>query len=166
MEVKKNSAFVASIDMLKLCELMEAVPELGPLSYETMSDAIGRDVRNGARHIMESARRRVQEQYGIVFICDRTKGLRRLANEEIAPHASEEGTGKIRRTAHRSIKQIEAADYDKLSNDQRIAHNVARSWLGALHLSAKPNQRKEIERRVAEAHESLPFAKTLEAFKK
>jgi hypothetical protein len=74
---------------------------------------------------------------------------------------------KIRRASRREGKRIThgVRDFNALPNDLKIKHNAAVSMFGVFEHMTKPTQIKKLEGKVEQAHESLPLAKTLEAFK-
>lgn len=160
-ETGKRSDAGQNIDIQILSDFLRK--QAGEVSYEAMSDILGRDVRNGAWAVLAGARR-VLLREGIVFGTIRGVGIKCLTDEEIV------GTGhaairKTRRATRRAINTLACADYDKLTNEARIKHNTYASLLGALNAVTKEPQVRKIEASVKSAQAKLPLAKTLDVFK-
>lgn len=149
-----------SVDTQALERLLLAVEIGGDISYQTMNKAIGRDVQNGARHILMSAVRRVQRDRHMVFAPVFGKGLKRLTDAGVLG-IGEQAIAAIGRKSRRTVKKLACADYDKLTTAEKTTHNVLVSQLGALaHVTSGSTQKKLTERA---GHEKLPVAKMLEA---
>jgi len=132
--------------------------------YAELSEVIGRDIRKhrGALYTaMNSLRRDGQKVFGTM----RGEGLKRLDDSGILQSA--EGTiPSIHRTIRRGMKTLACSNYDHLDNEEKIRHNATASHCGALLLATKPAATKRLMAAVAEKHEELPTARTLELFSK
>jgi hypothetical protein len=90
-----------------LIQTLRAVPLGGEISYRTLSEAIGRDVRTVARGRLTSARNIAQRDHGVCFFAQRGQGLRRITIEEM-PQVGEHARRRIRSTTRGALKTITA----------------------------------------------------------
>ena len=80
-------AFKRSIDTQTVVDRLRA-SEIGDLvTYASISEALGRDVTNGARSVLQSARRIVLNEDQMVFGVVTRVGLKRLSDVEIVDAA-------------------------------------------------------------------------------
>lgn len=77
----------------------------------------------------------------------------------------EAATDRVRRISRRSAEKMLCADFDKLTNEQKIEFNTHVSILGALAMVTRTDKVKQVKAAVAVANEKLPLASTLIAFK-
>lgn len=162
--MSKRSIPELSIDTQTLERALLTVAVGEVVGYESLSKLIGRNVQNGATHLLQSARRRVQRDHHIVFEPVRGEGLKRLDDEGKA-RSGESALAKIRSTARRGQEKLLCVDdFDSLSNDAKIKHNLSLSVLGALRQVAKATTMKRLEGKVSNSkHDALPVAKFLDA---
>lgn len=145
--------------LLKTCAIGDVV------TYAALSDAIGRDVQNGARHILVSAERRVQREQ-MVFEPVRNVGVKRLDDAAIVGTTA--GTmDRVRNLARRQRRKLECVqDFDALPNELKLKHNVAVSVFGILGHITSDRQVKKLESKMtAQQHDALPMAKFLDAMR-
>lgn len=162
VEEKKRAIQETSVDTRLLYQRLQSMGPAEEISYEDLSAVIDRDVRNGARHNMESARHMAQRIDGMIFDCVRGVGLKRLDDSGIVKTADSR-MKRIRGQARRGVKALACAT-GELGNDDLIKHNAAMSIMGAILHATKQKTRNLIERKVADIKESLPLAKTLRLF--
>lgn len=165
MEVKKATPFVTSIDTRTLADALAKVDPGAFVSYSALSAIIGRDVTKAARGVLDAARRTVQRDTRIVFDVVRTEGLRRLVDPEIA-RSGDVTRGKIHRAASRGIKRVSCADYDKLADGDKVAHNASLSMLGAVKLFTTRRAVRKLEEATGIAQSKIPIRETLALFRK
>lgn len=135
------------------------------VSYEELSKAIGRDVQNGARHILHSARRRLLAQDRIVFGVVTDVGLKRLDDHGIVGTAGQR-LRHIRRTATMGAREMSSVqDFAALPNDTKVQHNAGLSVFGILRHVTRSQTMLKLEGAVREANDKLPLAKMLDAVK-
>ena len=144
--------------------LTMAVGEM--VSYTDLSALIGRDVRNGARHLLQTARKRVQRDNQMVFTPIWGQGLKRLDDTAIA-HSGEAARVKMHNISRRTRQKLACvSDFEALPNDAKIAHNVAMSVFGAIEQVTQPKALQKLAAHVTNGkHDALPTAKFLEAMK-
>lgn len=134
------------------------------VTYAELDKLTGRNVQNGDRYILQTAMRACLRD-GLAFGIVRKIGAKRLADAEIVIEASA-ALPRIRHLAKRaSRKMVAVADFASLPNEMKVRHNSVLSIFGAVaHMSTEKAVTK-IEKRVAEANQTLALANTLEAFK-
>ena len=154
--------FEASVDA-KLIRSVLAESKVGDVvTYEQLSKAIGRDVREHARSALGTARRGLLRDERIVFGVEQNVGLVRLNDEEIVSSA-ESDRRRIQRTAKRSLQRLSVVDFDKLSEEKKRAHIVASAQIGVVAMFAKSSSSKRIESKVT-GSDAIPIGETLKLF--
>lgn len=146
------------IGLLKKCEVGQMI------TYASLSQAIGRNVQTAARHITESARDIVQRDYHMVFSCVLNEGLKRLDDTAIV-ELHRGSTARISRHAARTIRKMSCAEYERLSQSQKVQFNVGVSVLGAIGQITRRKQIATVEKRVTETMDKVAFGKMLDMFK-
>lgn len=160
MEMKTR--FEMSIDTRVLYDRLKQAVVGEVVTFEQMSDLLGRKVE-GACPNLQSALRRLEGE-GIAFANIRAKGYQRMNDVEIVGTAEHAREG-LRRAAKKAIKRLTCVqNFDALPNEQKIKHNAALSGFGAIASIMSPGRVKKLEERVAQTGAQLPLAKTLEAF--
>lgn len=149
-----------SVDTQTLERLLMDVPQGGAIDYETLTKAIGRDVQSRARHILQSAVRRVLREKQIVFAPIMGKGLKRLTDSGVLG-VGEAAIASIGRKSRRTVKKLACADYKSLKPSEQTQHNVLVSHLGVLAHITSAGTQKKLE--ASAGHEKLPVAKMLAA---
>lgn len=115
------------------------------ISYDDMSAAAMCDVR--ASSLVSRVVRLMVRDHQIVFYTIRRQGIRRAESAEIV--TSEQCTPKrVLRMASRSMHRLATADYDTLSNEDKLKHSATTSALGAIALFSKPASQKKIEKAI------------------
>lgn len=141
----------------RLAEL--AIDEV--VSYTDLSQLIGRDVQNGARHILNSARNRLLTIHGRVMGCVVNEGIKRLTDVGIVG-TGEQAMKHIHRTTRRAGRKLRAvADYDALTKADQSRLNLHRAMFGTLHAATSERKLKKLEAHVGA--ELAPNRKMLEA---
>lgn len=133
------------------------------ITYETLSKAIGRDVREHARSALGTARHGVLRDNKIVFGVQNNVGLVRLNDVEIVK-TTESDRRKMHRTAGRALRRLESADYEALDNDSKRSHIVASAQFGVLRSLSTSASTKKIESKVSGSSDALPIGETLKLF--
>lgn len=153
-----------SLDAKLLYERLKSAKIGDVVTYQELSNIIGRDVLDPGRGLLQTARRKALREDYFVFGIVRKEGLKRLSDLEIVA-TGEDTVGRIRRTARRGFRTITAVkDFEALPNEAKIRHNVYASMLGAVAMAASAPQMKKLEKKVSEAKAQLSLTKTLEAF--
>jgi hypothetical protein len=147
----------------KILESVLAEATVGDLvTYETLSKAIGRDVRVFALPSLRSARHGLLKAKNMVFGCEANVGYRRLNDSQIVDSA-ESDRMKMKRAANRSIKKLGVVDFDKLPPEKKKQHTVASAQMGAIALFSGKNATKKIAESVNDKT-TLAIGETLKMF--
>jgi hypothetical protein len=153
-----------SVDSQLLIKRLKEVNKGDTVTYEELSKVISGDVRKKDRYAMVRAIHRLLKDERIVFSVVRKQGLKRLEDAEHVGIGSV-ATDKVRRISRRSAEKMLCADFSKLTNEEKVEYNTHLSVLGALAMVTKTDRIKQVKAAVEVAHEKLPLASTLLAFK-
>lgn len=133
------------------------------VTYETLSKAIGRDVRQFAWNAVSTARNSLLNEKKFVFGIEKNVGLVRLNDSQIVD-TSESDRRKMKRAAGRSIRKLGVVDYAKLTDDKKKQHTIAAAQMGAISMFAGKSATKKIATKVNEGKETLAIGETLAMF--
>jgi threonine dehydrogenase-like Zn-dependent dehydrogenase len=167
MEAKRKGINELHTDTRILINVLESklVKEGGEMvSYKELSQAIARNVQNGARGLLTTAMKHVEKQNNIVLVSVRNEGIKRTEdliglNDATLHHIGKASNKSLRRT-------LNALPNTKLDPAQTTALYARMSALGAFAVCSKPASLKTIEGRVAETQKELPVTETLKLFGK
>lgn len=163
-ETKRTLIPELSHDTETLAACLRTVPVGGTVSYETLSGLIRGNVQQGARHLLDSARRIVQREEQAVFGTIRGVGLKRLTDTDKA-RTGGASLQRINRTSRRGIQILSCVqDFDKLDLNDKVKHNAYLSILAVFYEVSRPKSVRRIEGAVAVMQKQLPFTDTLRAF--
>ena len=145
--------------------LMKLEPA-GEVSYSELSELIGRDIRNGAKHYLKTARNTVRREYGIVTRCDPVKKcVYRVDHANIA-RVQDARLKHINRQAKLGRSELGCVDLSKLTEADKSVFNAKASHLSVLAEVTKHKQILRLEKVCDQAQAALPAAKAaLEMFK-
>jgi len=159
-----KGAFELSADARLLIQHLEGVEEGQEITYETLSNVIGRDVRNQAYGQLCTARKRLLDD-GIVFETVRGIGIRRMTASEIANTVGLHSIKRIQRESKRGLRRLSCAAMGNLTNEDIIKMNTSASVLGVVAEFSKTKSVHTIEGHIAETDgKELPIGKSLELF--
>jgi hypothetical protein len=156
-----------SVDAQALAKVLEAAQPGEVVPYATLSAVIRKDVQRAGYSTMDSARRLLIRDKGMVFEAVLNVGLKRLEGSGIVA-LGPDANGRIRRTAGRAIKKMACIGtaYDSLSTDEKSSYNSNISALGAVKLFTGAPSIKRIESQVRASSAQLPPAEVLGLFAK
>ena len=167
MEAKRKPINELHTDTRILINVLESNLVKGgkdTVSYQELSAAIARNVQNGARGLLNTARKHIEQEHGITLVCIKGQGVKKTND---LTGLLDQTTHHISRTSRKSVKRVlNAMPNIELSNTDRTAINARLSQLGAISMFAKPSSTKVIEGKVAELQKELPTAETLRLFGK
>lgn len=153
-----------SIEAKLVYERLKQAAEDEVVTYSELSKVAGRNITGRARHVLQTARGMCERLDRIVFGCVMKVGLRRLKNDEI-PDIGVAKMSHIRRTVKRATRTMACANYDALSPEKRLSHNVSLSMFGVLHEVSKPSVSALLSREdVANSH-ALPIGRVFDLIK-
>jgi hypothetical protein len=134
------------------------------IGYEELGALIGRDVRNGSRWVLQSARRKAFSEDRMMFGVISKVGLKRLSESEKV-HIGEHQFGKVHRAARRGAKEQASVDVTKLTGDELKESNRHASIFGLMAHFTKPSSAKRLNAALDKSSGPLPVMRTLEAFR-
>lgn len=134
------------------------------VGYDELSHLISGDVQTKHRYLLETARRALLNEDRVVIECVWGEGVKRLENEAI-PAIGAQARGRIHRISKKAAKKMTCADFDKLSNEQKLEWNTNMSLMGVLAMVTKTSKILQLKAAVTAIEDRLPLNKTLELFK-
>lgn len=158
-----NTKFTRSSDTRFIIQKLREV-EIGEIiSYTILADAIAKGVSD-LKGPMSSARRVLLREENMVFEAITGVGLRRLSDTQIVGTATRTAR-HIRRTARRAVQTLSAvSDFSKLDRNDQMRHSAAASVFGAVAEMTTERGITRLQQKIED--KALPFAATLEAFRK
>lgn len=154
--------FEMSVDTKMVYDRLLGIGET--IGYDQLSELVGRDIRDGAYGSLMSARRRALNHDGVLFDAVTNVGLKRMSDPEIVS-AGQRDIDKIRRAARRGYTKLTCVqNFDSLPEDERVKHNTFQTVFSALNTVTKAPAIARVEKHVSKTMQTLPLAKTLEAF--
>lgn len=156
--------FETSAETRFIFQAMDKVPHGETITYESLSESIGRDVRLYATSALSSAIT-MQLKKQRVFECVRGVGYKLLTSKEIVRTQGDKALSHIKRTARRYVKRIASCVYDELNDVEKIRHNAHLSALGTINYLSKPAAINQIEQELKITRQrDLPIGNTLRLF--
>lgn len=153
----KKPSFAASADAKTLVGLMRNIKVGEVLTYETMAEALNRNVTHD-RSVIYTARGIVQKEDRMVFDSVFKLGIKRLDDSEIV-NLGDRARTRVRRLSRKVTQAIVCVNYDTLSRDAQVRHNTALSMFGVMAELATNKSFIKLESHVATAGTELPVGK-------
>ena len=148
----------------KILESALSEAKVGDLiTYEALSRAIGRDVRQFALPSLRSARHGLLKSKNMVFGVETGVGYRRLDDSQIVD-STEADRQKLKRAANRSIRKLGVVNFDNLPPEKKKQHTVAAAQMGAIAMFSSKSTTKKIASNVNESKATLAIGETLSMF--
>ncbi len=161
----RKTLFDRVIETQKAIDVMQPTVRGEIATYAVLEKEMGCNPQAGGRSNVNSARRYLQREHGMVFAAVSNVGYKCLTDAEIVK-SSPEALTKSRRASRRAAQRLTCVEYDKLSKENKVAHQVHLSLFGAIQAISKADAAKKLTTHVQETMRSLPLNQTLEAFKK
>lgn len=163
MEIKHQIREI-NVDARALLARMKAAGVGEIITYDEMSELIGRDVRGGSRHVLEAARRWARRER-IIFGAVTGIGIKRL-DDAGKVRVGSGMMDKIRRTSRRAAQTLAAVeDFGALPNEMKVQHNMSLSIYGIIQQATSSKMQNRISERVDGAENGvLAIKKSLELF--
>lgn len=161
----RRTLFDRAIETQAAIDLMEPIKRDEIATYDALREAMGCDPQHGGRSNVNSARRYLQRENGMVFVAVPNVGYKRLTDAAIV-ESSPEALTKSRRASRRAAHRLTCVEFDDLSKDHKIAHQVHLSLFGAIQAIAKADSAKKLTVHVRDSMRSLPLNQTLDCFRK
>lgn len=154
-----------SVERRLLEQRLSTLQEDEEITYQAISELIGKDIKNGSWHYLQNAREWVLNHHNIVTRCIPTIGIKRLRDSAIVG-AGLERTRHIRKTAGKGVKEMGAVqDFNALADNEKITHNAVVMGLTLARFATKSTTTKKIESKVTAQTRDLPIGRILEIMK-
>jgi len=154
-----------SLDTQTVERILLSVEVGSVVTYAILSESIGRNVQEDARHIMESARRRVLRSHQMVFEPVIDVGLKRLDDVGIVS-LGPSVVGRIHNLAKRGSQKLSSVqDFDALPNELKIELSTRRAQLGVMRHMSTEKVTKKLSGAISEPTKAMPLRQSLEAMK-
>jgi hypothetical protein len=166
--VKRNSISETKIETQALTRLLLTAEVGQTIAYEQLNAACGMNTQDDARGYLATARKNAEAELHCVFDTVFNVGLKRLEPAEYHGVGTKVRNG-LRRKARRTFRRltrITNAEYESLPAESRNALDAERTMLAFVSRASGNAARKKIEGVVQDQRQAIPFAKTLELFKK
>ena len=158
-----NLRFELSADAKIIRSVMQECKIGETVTYDTLSQAIGRDVRKFAKGPIVTCRRTLLNELNMVFECVPNEGYKRLSDCDIV-RSIESDRRKVSRASGKSIRKLSCVDFAALNDQEKHAHTVAAAQFGAIQLFSKSSTTKRIESKVSSGDTTIPVADTIKLF--
>lgn len=136
------------------------------ITYDALSKAIGRDVREYARSSMYAAMRQLRAEHNYVFAARTNVGYQRMSDVEIVVNVATRQRQSVQRKANRNLNLLRIVDYHELPEEHRMQHIVASAQFGVIASMANASSTKRIAHEVANNGKPLAIGETLAMFTK
>src|SRR5262245_24417090 len=133
-----------STDTKLLYERLKLLQPNEVVTYDELSQIVGRDVRKQSRSNLTSAVRRCGNEDNIVIDTVINVGVKR-ATDQMIIKKTEKVRSHMSRTVTRHMKRVQCADYNALSRQDQTEHNTALAWAGLVAHISKVAALKKIE---------------------
>lgn len=154
-----------SIDTQTLERILEATSIGDVVTFQVLSEAIGRDVQLQARGNLRSARLRLLRHHHMVFGAITNVGLKRLNDE--GKIGAAHGHVKRGRNQFRRARQTATAvdNFSALPNHLKVEHNVIVAQSGALLHMTSAKATRTLEGKIGEPEKAFKPKESLELMK-
>lgn len=144
----------------QIMDLFRQAAENETVTHETIGAVIGHDTRKTTgQSLVQAARHRILKESQIVMGSVRGVGWKRLAPEEITK-IGPATVRTARRATSRGIANLMCAEFDRLSNEDKIKHSTSMSILGAMQLMASGPTLGRVEKRLIANNTTEPLSET------
>lgn len=153
-----------SVDSQVIIANLRAMKKGDVIGYSDLSKLISSDVTTKSRYALNTARRRVLMDDGMVFEAVRGVGIKRMDDTGIIS-IGEQSERRLHRLSRNAMRKLSCADMDNLNNDQKLEVATHSSVIGAIAVITKPSKIRLIKAAVQQSEKQLPVNKSLEIFK-
>jgi hypothetical protein len=158
-----SPSFVKSHDASVIESLLSETKVGDTVTFQKMSEAIGRDVRKFAHGAMNTARKCLLRDKRIVFDSVRDVGLVRLGDAEIVKSSTSD-VQSIKRKSMKRIQKLSCVVFENLTDDAKRQHLALSSQLGVIAMFSANGSTKKIESHVKPNSSQLAIGETLKLF--
>lgn len=148
----------------KIIESVLGECEVGStITYDAITRAIGRDVRDHAMGALNSARKALLNEKGLVFDVIPNVGFVRLDDKSIV-QSTESDRKKMHRASKRALKKLAVVNYGELDEETKRKHTTASAQMGVMAMFSQKTSTKKIEARLSDKSIALSIGDTLRMF--
>ena len=162
---RRKTLFDRAIETQAAIQVMRPIGRGEIATYGALEKEMGCNPQAGGRSNVNSARRYLQREHGMVFVAVPNVGYRRLTDTEIVA-GGPGGHAKVRRVSRREATALTCVDFDGLSEAQQASQQGHLTLHAATQALNRADAIKKIEPAIKKSMRSLPLNQTLEAFKK
>lgn len=153
-----------SVDSQVILARLKTMRKGDVVTYDELTKLIQSDIRKKSYYCLNTARRRLLMDDGMVFESVRGVGIKRMDDEQIIS-IGEQSERKLHKLSRNAMRKLGCANTDNLTNEQRIDLYAHCSAIGAIALITKPSKLKLLKAAVKSSESRLPVNKSLEIFK-
>lgn len=133
------------------------------ITYDELSQLVGRDVQHHFRHLLVAARNKAQQSHNIVFRAVTNEGLVHL-DDAGKIEQGYSGIARARSAIRKGRRTLGCVgDVQSLPPEKQSSYHTAISVLGALDLATSPKQVERIKGSVERLQQPLPTAQVARA---
>jgi len=138
-----------SADAEMLIGLLGGVVVGDIIAYAELTQAIGRDIQDEGRGVLNTARNRLLRDERMVFETIREVGLRRSSDSDIVANTGTQTLRRMRSTVRRGKLYLDAIqDVEKLSQEELRYLNAQKGVLSIVKMVASSKKVKQLEQVV------------------
>lgn len=157
----KPAIFEMSPDTRLLRQRLARMGKGETITYAELSAEISKEVTGGFS-ALQSARRSLLNDEGFVFSPVRGEGLKRLNDSEIVA-ASDGDIVALRRRSKRAARKLSSAEFDALTEEEKLQHTAKASVLGAVAAMTTEKAVTAVSKVAQGRANELPIRDTLKA---
>ncbi len=154
-----------SIDTQVLIERLSEMQEGDVLTYDALSEAIGRNVTREARHILGSARRFVEREHAIFTDTISKTGIKRITPAQVVQGAPKQTKRKMHNASNRLIRKLSNTPDELLTPEDLRRKRSEIAIQGTLRMFTKPATQEAVMAQIND-HQSLPVGSILDIVRK
>lgn len=161
---KPQPLFQRSYETSQLVAVLSKAQPGQILTYIDLGKAINQRI-DGSTHALQSARRAVMKEYGLVFDAIVGVGVKCLTSTEIVD-ASDKSRITLRRRAKSAATKLSQTDYVALDDRARLKYATHQSIFGAIAVMASQRAAALIGKAMSGSARDMPVRETLALFQK
>lgn len=127
------------------------------ITYEELSQVIGKNIHNGGIGMVYSALRIVRRDYGFVFETIRKVGFKQASDEEILNSSISILPARMKSLARRESKKIACVNNENMTNEMRVKRDMSLALIGITELFTGTKNLKILEGKITETAKLPPL---------
>ena len=163
---EKNPIFQRSIETKELIKILKTIKVDDEITYETLSKAAMGDCSpHGIKHsYLASARNILRKETGLEFAAIANVGLKHMTDSDKI-RKSKKALPTHNRRSKKEMARLASVNYDQLSPEEQLCHNVNMSILNVIKCSSSGDKVNKVRRIIGASAERLALEETLEMFR-